>query len=151
MTPRLKNILIIGGVAIVLGLGYLFFIKKAPEQPALTTSTESSTAAGISALSQEGLSNDFVSILLSVKSIKLDDTILKDTAFLSLKDSSIVLVPSGNEGRPNPFAPIGTEAITPPTSSVSSTPPPVVTPPLPVAPQAPVTPQAPVIPNNTPN
>ena len=57
------------------------------------------------------IAKDFLNLLLNVKNIKLDDSIFADNAFNSLRDSSIVLTPDGNEGRPNPFAPLGSENI----------------------------------------
>ena len=54
---------------------------------------------------------DFLSLLLNVKSIKLDSTIFDDPAFLSLYDSSITLTPDGTEGRVNPFAPLGADVV----------------------------------------
>ena len=54
---------------------------------------------------------NFIALLLSVRSIKLDDSILKDQSFLSLKDTTITIVQIDPEGRPNPFAPIGAENI----------------------------------------
>ena len=58
---------------------------------------------------------DFLTLLLSVKSISLDKdvAIFSDNAFIGLHDSSIILVPDGTEGRVNPFAPLGTDATTP--------------------------------------
>ena len=47
---------------------------------------------------------DFLNLFSGIKNIKLNDAIFSDPAFNSLRDSSIVLVPDGTEGRPNPFA-----------------------------------------------
>ena len=63
------------------------------------------------------ITKEFLSILLSVKSIKLDDAVFADKAFTNLKDSSILLTSTGDEGRINPFAPIGSETATTPISS----------------------------------
>ena len=60
---------------------------------------------------QSSIQQEFLPILLNIKNLKLDDSIFQDPAFLSLTDSSIILVPDGNEGRPNPFAPIGFDTI----------------------------------------
>ena len=113
MKSNIKNILI--GVAVLLALvaAYFLFIKKAPTQDALT-STSGITTGGDStgnAVASSEIGKDFVTFLLSVKSIKLDDAIFSDPAFLSLKDSSILilLIDSGAMGRPNPFAPIGSD------------------------------------------
>jgi hypothetical protein len=118
MNSKIKNIIILVIVAVVLVLVYIFFIKKDPTDTALLSSSGGITGTDI-VLSTEDTSkinNDFLALLLSVKSIKLDDTILKNKAFLSLQDSSIVLSQDGNEGRPNPFAPIGSESMVVPTT-----------------------------------
>ncbi len=124
MNSKIKNIIIFVGVAIALVLVYIFFIKKSPTaDTALTSSGVPITnSVGTKASTEETaqISKDFISLLLSVKSIKLDDSILKNSAFVSLKDSSIVLMQDGNEGRLNPFAPIGDESKTVPVPVVGS-------------------------------
>jgi hypothetical protein len=122
MNSKIKNIIISVVVVAVLVLVYIFFIKKGPtDSSALTTTSPSGVPVVLDTTSASNttanISQDFISLLLSVKSIRLDDTILKDPAFLSLRDSSIVLVQDGNEGRINPFAPIGSENIVTPTST----------------------------------
>ena len=117
MKANIKNI-IIGVVAVaVLAGGYFMFIKKAPAEAPLTSSSGIATSEASTATVSPEIGKDFVTFLLSVKSIKLDDSIFSDPAFLSLKDSSILilLIDSGVMGRPNPFAPIGTD-----TSSAAS-------------------------------
>jgi hypothetical protein len=72
----------------------------------------SSTVAGASVSGGTDLvAQDFLTLLLNVKNIKLDDSIFSDPAFNSLHDSSIVLVPDVTTGRPNPFAKFGAENI----------------------------------------
>ena len=68
------------------------------------------------------IAKNLLSILLSVKSIKLNDAIFSDTAFINLRDSSILLTPSGDEGRANPFAPVGSDAVTTPIAPVLTPP-----------------------------
>lgn len=137
MNSKIKTIIIIVIVAIVLVLIYIFFIKKAPEAMLTNSSgapmTGSTTTSTDTNLETAQIGQDFVSLLLSVKSIKLDDSIFKNEAFISLKDSSILLVPTKNEGRPNPFAPIGSEVIIIPTLPPPPTTPPPTTP-LPATP-----------------
>ena len=136
MNSKIKNILILVVVAVALILIYIFFIKKGSVDSSLTssngvTATESSSTTTTTTDNvAKQASSDFISLLLSVKSIKLDDTILSDMAFLSLKDSTILLTQTGDEGRPNPFAPIGSENITMP----------IVTPTIPTTPVVPVVP-----------
>ncbi len=117
MSSTIKNIIILIVVAVALVLVYIFFIKKAPVQDATLTSSTTGAAVVPGAGTTSGasdtaaISEDFITLLLNVKSIKLDDTIFSDQAFISLRDSSITLTQTGDEGRPNPFAPIGSEAM----------------------------------------
>jgi hypothetical protein len=123
MTPKIKNILIIVAVGVVLMLVYVFFIRSTGEEENGLVSTSSNNEL-IPTTNQDSLdTKDFLSVLLSVKSIRLDDAIFSDISFTNLNDSNIVLTPDGNEGRPNPFAPIGADAALPPVNNKpSSTP-----------------------------
>jgi len=108
MLSKTKNIIIFLAIAIVLVLVYVFFIKKSPnEENLISSSGNSSTTMPTSTTSS--LDKDFLPFLLNVKNIKLDDSIFSDPAFVVLIDANVVLVPEGNEGRPNPFAPFGVE------------------------------------------
>ncbi len=131
MASKIKNIIIFTVIAAILILAYIFFIKPAPEQQNLVSSSTSSTttdttSTDTSTLDQNSaIAQNFLSVLLSVKSIKLDDTIFSDPAFVNLHDSSILLTAPGDEGRTNPFAPIGYDTpatITTPPSSTPSAP-----------------------------
>ncbi|MFZ2149829.1 MAG: IPT/TIG domain-containing protein [Minisyncoccia bacterium] len=116
--PKIRNIIIFVSIAAVFVLIYIFFVQK-PEAPDtnLVTSSPSSNlpdvggtnAVGALDNTQNLVAQEFLTLLLSVRNIKLDDSIFADTAWNSLRDSSIVLVPDGTEGRPNPFAPIGSD------------------------------------------
>lgn len=131
MNPKLKNIILFIGILGALILAYLFLFANKKEEPPLISST-----SGVSGVSEgdntaasaplPAAAGEFLSILLSVRSIKLDDSIFSDPAFLSLRDSSIELVPDGSEGRPNPFAPIGSDVAdvppAPPMSEASGVP-----------------------------
>ena len=125
--PKLRNILIFLGVAAVFVLIYIYFIKPSPEEAPLVSSAPAPVApipsdAGALANKNSTIAKDFLALLLSVTSIKLDDAIFSDSAFQSLNDSSITLVPDGNEGRINPFAPIGVDAVAPPSNAGSGNP-----------------------------
>ena len=113
MTSKIKNIIIFIVIAVVLILVYVFFFKKAPDTPNLTTtSTTTGSVSPEDATAQtDSIGGDFLATLLNVKSIKLDDSIFASPIFASLHDSSIELTPDGTEGRPNPFAPIGTDIL----------------------------------------
>jgi len=124
MSSKIKNIIIFVVVAIALILAYVFFFKPAPAQPNLTTSAGTSAAPGANVSGQTAaIGGDFLSLLLSVKSIKLDDSIFSNPAFASLRDSSIELVLDPSQvGRPIPFAPIGSDAAASANSTQTSAP-----------------------------
>jgi hypothetical protein len=108
---KIKNILIFVVIGAVFVLIYIFFIKPKPPVPDLVSSTSSKVVPNTEgAKNDPKVAQDFLNLLLNVKSIKLDDSIFSDSAFLSLHDSSITLIPDGNEGRINPFAPLGTDS-----------------------------------------
>jgi hypothetical protein len=116
MFGKFKNIIIFVGIGVVLFLGYTFFIKGdgVPEEDLVS---ETPINSGIPAIpttanvANPTSSADFLTLLLSVKNIKLSDSIFADPAFSALTDSSILLTPDGDEGRPNPFAPFFSEDI----------------------------------------
>jgi hypothetical protein len=121
---KIKNIIIFIAIAAAFILIYIFFIKPSPEQASLVSTsntplpdvnssgTDTNVPNGTSLVTQ-----DFLTLLLNVQHIKLDDAILSDPAFSNLRDSSIVLVPDGTEGRPNPFAQFSNDS----TASVNNT------------------------------
>lgn len=112
MNSKIKNIIIFAVIIIIFILIYFFYIRKTPNEVGLVSSPNSagSTLPNSNTLNQNSsIAKDFLSLLLNVKSIKLDSSILEDGAFTALSDSSIILTPDGTEGRPNPFAPLGTD------------------------------------------
>jgi hypothetical protein len=111
MFAKAKNPLIFLAIIVLVTLFYFIFLKKSPgEEPLLTSSPSASLPAGAPASGAGSfLAEDFLSLLLGVKNIRLDDSIFSDPAFFSLRDSSIELVQDGSEGRPNPFAPLGVD------------------------------------------
>ena len=109
MTPRIKNFVIFLIIAISIIIVYIFFIKKGPEEAPLVSVLSTTTTTADLSPNSSLLTQDFLSILLNVKNIKLNDAIFNDPAFISLSDSSILLTPDGTEGRLNPFAPIGSD------------------------------------------
>lgn len=127
---KIKNIIIFTTITVIFILIYIFFIKSEPVTENLVSSPSNTTLPNIVDLSTNAkeenktafIAKDFLSLLLNVKNIKLDDTIFSEIAFDSLRDSSIILVPDGNEGRPNPFAQFGSDKIVPtsPTSPIPS-------------------------------
>jgi hypothetical protein len=140
--PNLKNIIIFVSIAAAFVLVYIFFIRQpaGSETPTLVATpaeTGTPTLAPVGATGAGG--QDFLTLLLSVRSIRLDTGIFADPAFQSLYDSTIVLLPDTTKGRPNPFAPIGIDiappapAEIPPTTTAPTT---IITPVVPVTPAA---------------
>ncbi len=119
-----RNIIIFMGIAAIFVATYIFLTGGSEPEDNLVSSSSSPTSSVIPgeqntivSSEQNQIAQNFLSLLLNIKSIKLDDSIFSDDAFNSLRDSSIVLVPDGNEGRPNPFAPFGTDNIEMPSAS----------------------------------
>jgi hypothetical protein len=120
MMPKIKTIIIVVVAVIIIFLVYLYFTRPADNQANLVSSSSTTTLPnidGTTASTSAGdttsfVAKDFLALLLNVRNIKLDDSILSDPAFTSLKDSSIILTQDGTEGRPNPFAQFGND--TPP-------------------------------------
>lgn len=106
---KLKNIIIFVVIGLVLTGGYFMFVKKPSEPVKLTSSNGNPDATnGVSLNEQDSMiAKELLGVLLNVKNIRLNDGIFNEEAFISLRDSTILLVPDGTEGRPNPFAPIG--------------------------------------------
>src|SRR3989344_6517185 len=158
MNQKIKNIIIFTSIALVMIIVYAVLIKK-KEEPALVSSLpptvrEQSGTANPSVIGEDSeRAQRLLASLLSVQNIKLDESIFTDLAFLSLRDSNVILVPTGTEGRPNPFAPldsdIGIGAGAGPASPIlapSVTPPPPAVPPTAPAPPATSPPAIPVTP-----
>ncbi len=127
--PKIKNIIIFTSIGAALVLIYVFFFRSSSDTAPLVSSSNGAPLTATSATNgnpnqNSAIARDFLNLLLSVKNIKLDDTIFSDVAFTSLHDSSITLTPDGTEGRPNPFAPIGVDntASTQATTPASTTP-----------------------------
>ena len=118
MASKIKNIIIFIVIVAVLILIYVFFFKQSPEEDGLISSSGNPVLPSAAVSDQNSIGKDFLSILLNVKNIKLDDSIFSDPVFASLHDSSIELISDGNEGRPNPFAPLGSDIIATPVNAL---------------------------------
>ncbi len=129
MKKLIKKI-IIGVVILVVGIVVYNFIFKKESAPAVgltssnpaPTSAESPLPEGDSVVGAQ-----FLSILLNLKNIKLDDSLFASPTFSGLQDFTINLVQEGNQGRNNPFAPLGVDPSLPnpavPPTSGTNTPP----------------------------
>ena len=163
--PKIRNIIIFIAIAAALILAYIFFTRQSPSQATLVSSpstaadTTSSTDGSAAATADTNLpsgdasvAQSFLTLLLNVKNIKLDDSIFSDPAFTSLHDSSIVLVPDATTGRPNPFAQFGNDVGPIPGNATSSSVAPAITPTSPTSPTTPpITTPAPAITPVTPS
>jgi hypothetical protein len=134
--PKTRNILIFLAIVAVFVLVYIFFIKPSlSAQPDLVSDTStlpsaSDSGTGVSTSDGTTVAQDFLSLLLSVKTIKLDVDIFSDPTFTGLHDSSVTLVPDATIGRPNPFAQFGVGNVVTPVSNTTpaTTPAPTLTP-----------------------
>lgn len=139
--PKIKNIIIFVAIVAILILIYIFFVQPAlSNQASLVSSTSSAalpstdntngSSAGVATSGTSPVGQDFLSLLLNVKNIKLDNSIFSDPAFINLHDSSITLTPDAVIGRPNPFAQLGSDPVpvSPTTPTTSTTPSPILTP-----------------------
>lgn len=113
MKKILKPLFLLALIIIAGAIGYnLFFSNPSPSTEesltSLVTDSPVDTTAdlGFSADPNE-INREFVALLLSVQSISLDTDFFTDPGFSALVDYSLELNQPGNEGRPNPFAPIG--------------------------------------------
>ncbi len=68
------------------------------------------TAGDVASGSASSLASGFLSTLLAIQGIKLNTDLFSDQSFGLLTDNTYELIQPGNEGRPNPFAPIGSDA-----------------------------------------
>lgn len=125
---KIRNIIIFVVILIIILLIFIYF-KSPSNTPSLVTTSPQGTVVPTSGDTtiDPSITSDFLGLLLSVKSIKLDDSIFQDEAFKSLHDSSIELTPDGTEGRPNPFAPFGNDNVSAPSTTTPSTIPPATT------------------------
>lgn len=112
--PKIRNIIIFVVIGTALVLVYIFFVKPSGESetPSLVSSSPSAVT-NTAIVDNSAVTQEFLTLLLSVRSIKLNDTIFSDKAFGTLLETPIDLAPDGTEGRPNPFAPLGSDVVAP--------------------------------------
>lgn len=94
-------IILVAGLAVAF-FAYSYFFAK-PAEPLLSAEAVSGTTS---------VDQDLISLLLELRSIKLDDSIFSDPAFISLQDFSQNLTEEPI-GRVNPFAPLGARPLAP--------------------------------------
>ncbi len=111
MKKMIKKI-IIGVILLVLAIaGYSVFFKKSASTPtaALQTTTTGVTDSSGNAGADATVGRDFLTTLLNINTIRLDDSLFADAGFAALQDFSRPLPEDPNPGRPNPFAPVGSD------------------------------------------
>lgn len=114
MPSNTRNIVIFLILLAMIASVYIFFIRAPQvEEGNLVTNSGAVSSDGIVAntSNQTEIAQNFLTLLLSIKNIRLDDSIFNDPAFQKLRDSSIVLSPDSTTGRPNPFAQFGSDNI----------------------------------------
>ena len=90
----------IGGIVAVLLLGYVYFAYfSGSSTPALTSTDTANTA----------LSQSLLLTLQNLQTIKLDNSIFSDSAFVSLTDFGVTIPPQ-TVGNPDPFLPSVTKS-----------------------------------------
>jgi len=93
-----KNSLLVLLLIIVCFVAYIFFFRDNGSLTNTSIQTE-----------EDILRSEVVTKLKNLESLnKIDNSILKDVVFVSLKDGSLPIVAESSVGRGNPFAPIGT-------------------------------------------
>ncbi len=117
---KIRNIIIF--VVILGGIVYAwnsFSKNDTPTDQLLTVeSGNSNVLAGETVPgSAEDVGQGFLDTLLSLRTIKLDRSLLDRDSFKELRDFTKELIPQNNQGRPNPFAPIGTDIEVSPSAS----------------------------------
>lgn len=124
MSKTLKKIMIFGAIAVVLVIVVFVFIGKtaaptgAPGSNGLQTSAGNAVSSIVNpqpqgAVEASQIGQEFINQLVNLQAIKLDDGVFSSLSFQSLEDFTIILVQPGNEGRPNPFAPFGSDGTEP--------------------------------------
>jgi hypothetical protein len=93
-----KNIIIIIGIVLLALVVYFYYEGS---RPTADTSFETVTANA----DAEAVGSRVLSLLNQIRSLKIDTTVFKDPAYMSLRDYSVA-IPQEDVGRENPFAPI---------------------------------------------
>lgn len=111
MKSKLKNIIIFVVIFILAVVAYNAFFKKERDTAPLLTTTGLPAQLGGAPVDQSVIGRQFLTTLLNISNIRLDDSIFLSNEFNSLRDFSIPIIPPGDEGRLNPFAPFGAEEL----------------------------------------
>jgi hypothetical protein len=103
-----KKILYIVLIVVVLAVLYTVFIKPDATTDSPLASTDDGTEVALT--EEDSVTNEaFLNTLLNLRGISLDESIFASNEFGTLQDFTITLIQPGTHGRPNPFAPIGSD------------------------------------------
>lgn len=105
----MHNKLIFIVAVLVLAGGVWYGLSQGSSAPPLlvTTNADGTTAAG-----EQGSDQEVIGTLLALRAVTLSGSIFTNPAFLSLQDFGTPIV-SEPIGRPNPFAPLGSQSANP--------------------------------------
>lgn len=104
---KYKTILIIILIVVVGGIAYKALFNTDKTKDLLTSDSNLSNTENLATI----VESDLLSLLLDIRSVKLDGGIFTKEIFNSLQDFGQEIVPE-SIGRENPFAPIGSDPIT---------------------------------------
>lgn len=136
MNSTIKNIITFLAIFLVIGLGYWFFSSRGNSTDITNVGLSGSVQSTNPVSSGSGLPSeaqvasdveltagtDFLSALLNLNNIKLEDSVLSSPVLSSLFDFSVELESEGDAGRSNPFAPLGSDVSIAPNPTPSPAP-----------------------------
>ncbi|MBI3573848.1 hypothetical protein HY090_02255 [Candidatus Kaiserbacteria bacterium] len=93
---RYKTVILVIVLVIIAFFAYSYFFTGAPQAVLSSQAVSANTA----------IDQDLINLLLTLRAIRLDDSLFTNANFQSLQDFSKDLVPEP-VGRANPFAPLG--------------------------------------------
>ena len=110
MKKKLKTILILLGIIIVVGVAAQYVLRSSAPATDTTRPLTSSRAAGVALPTGTAAPTEFSVLLSTIKGINIDTKLFTSPAYRSLRDYPVALG-TDSIGRPNPFAPIGYDAV----------------------------------------
>lgn len=114
----IKKVLILVGIIVLIIVLVTIFSGKNDKQTGSLISSSGDVVSPVTG--EDDIGEEFLVTLLNLRTIQLDETLFSDQKFRSLEDFTITLIPEGNVGRSNPFAPIGTDVDTSTTGTATS-------------------------------
>ncbi len=107
MNKNVKKLLIILGILVIIAIAVVVIPKFQDSAKTQTPLMSKGTLNVNGDTSTPDPSQQFVSLLQSIKTISLDPSIIQSKAFQKLVNYGSVLPTDAPAGRPNPFAPVG--------------------------------------------